>query len=372
MMDDTVTRQVDVTADGLLRQARLNAQAARHANEALADNLFGGREGELVLTDRQRSTLSTLLRQVVGDIDAAIRWLFVAQLEDNAGTGLAAWSSVTVDDGVGTFLAMQRNGLLRDADLIEAVAQRLYQHQLEKAVRLPERDRWADDAPLDGHSALFDLPLPEASPVKRRITAYYVDRSRRTDTYGNPVLLPGELDPGLYARLHWHVAATLRGMLVNELTGNSQHVDTLIESATSDAIRNALAAAAAPSSAMEAAVSLEGAGLLNAELVATLLHVGEVPLFEAAFAQLSGIRPVLLRRLLYEPGGEAIAVLARSLGMARDMAATIYSLTRPARSGLTLVGGDNTESLLTIFDGLTSEDADCVRAYWARTQSASL
>jgi uncharacterized protein (DUF2336 family) len=254
-------------------------------------------------------------------------------------------------------------------DLIEAVAHRLFQHQLESARRSPARDRWGETAGQESPRRFLGLPVIDNSLLERRISAYIVDRSRHFDAYGNPVLLPGDLDGALLRRLCWRAAAILRGLLIEDAPGDPQRIDALIEPAAADAIGNAIAAAAAPSCAADVAVSLDTAGLLNGDVVLRLLGAGEIPLFEAALARLAGIRPALLRRLIYEAGGESIAVLVRALGMTAEMASTLHAMTRAARAGLDTEEGDAAAGVVTAYNAISRETAGRARAYWARNPS---
>jgi uncharacterized protein (DUF2336 family) len=369
MDDGAITRQRRLSAGEILRRARQSAQATRRGYASLAECLFVGRDSELVLSDRQRAILSQLLRQVVGDIDSAVRGAFVARLDEGSGASRGAWPTVAADSGTLTYTIMLEKGLLRDTDLIEAAAHRLYQHQLERALRSPHRDRWGDGTEIERPARFLDLPIVENSLLERRISAYIVDRSRRIDTYGNPVLLPGDIGADLLGRLYWRVAAVLRGLLIEDSPGDPQRVDALIEPATVDAIRSAVASASAPTCAVDAAASLDAAGLLTGDVVLRLLSAGEIPLFEAAFARLAGLRPVLLRRLIYESGGGSIAVLARALGMTDAMASSLYTMTRAARAGLDPDAAGPDGGVMKVFEALAREDAERVRAYWARMTS---
>ena len=67
-------------------------------------------------------------------------------------------------------------------------------------------------------------------------------------------------------------------------------------------------------------------------LLVQLLRQGEVALFEALFAKMSGVRVRLLRRLLFEPGGEALAIVCRAIAIDKPDFATIFMLSRRAHS----------------------------------------
>ncbi len=356
----------DVSVPGLLRLARSNAAATRRTFAALGEALVDGGTADVTLTDWQRSMLSQLLRQVIGDIYSSLRWLVLAEMEDGADTGRGTWSNLAPDSEARVFSLMSQRGLLTDVALIEAITHRLYQHQLETAIRPPDRNRWTNEPSLDNPCDFFDQPLPEFSPVNRRIAAYVIDRSRRTDRYGNPVLVPSEIESRLYERLHWRVAAVLRHMLAGDFGDSLQLLDARIETASIETIRHSLAIAAAPTSSAESSRALESAGLLNIETVYRLLKAGEIPLFEETFARLAGIRPVLLRRLIYEAGGECFAVLARALDVDIDLALSIFTLTRSGSTKHFREGNGGGDPLKAIYGTVSLEDANSVRAHWMR------
>ena len=356
----------DVSVPGLLRLARSKAATTRPTYAALGEALVNGGTADVTLTDWQRSLLSQMLRQVTGDIYALLRWLVLAETEDGADTGHGAWSNLVPDGETRVYSLVSQRGLLKDTALIEAITHRLCQHQLEQAIRPPDRNRWANEPTLDHPGDFFYQPLPEFSPVNRRISAYVIDSSRRTDRYGNPVLVPNEIEQQLYERLYRRVASVLRHMLVDEIGGNLQRLDARIETATIETIRHSLAGAAAPTSLSEAARALESAGLLMIEVIHSLLKASEIELFEENFARLTDIRPVLLRRLIYEAGGDCFAILARSLDVEFDQALSIFALTR---SGSTMhIREENAGGapLKAIYGTVSIEDANSVRAHWMR------
>lgn len=50
-------------------------------------------------------------------------------------------------------------------------------------------------------------------------------------------------------------------------------------------------------------------------MLTTALREGEVPLFIALFAKVSKLREYLIQRLVFEPGGEGLAIACRAIGM---------------------------------------------------------
>lgn len=354
----------DVSVPGLLGLAHGKAVAARRRYAALGQALADSGKADIALTDLQRAILLQLLRQLVGDIFSSLRWLIQAGNEDEANNGGAARVNLSPDSEARLFSLMQQRGLLTDCDLIEAVAHRLYQHQLEKATRPPDRNRWTNEPTLDSPWDFFDQELSEFSPVCRRIAAYVVDRSRRTDSFGNPVLIASEMEPELYRRLHWRIAAVLRHMLAEEHGDDPGSLDARIAAACRETIRHSQAIAAVPGSASEAARAMEAAGLSTMETVHRLLKAGEIPLFEETFARIAGIRPVLLRRLIYEPGGVCFAILARALDVDMEQATSILGLIRSGGTKQFRESNGRIDPLKAVYEAVSPESANSIRAHW--------
>jgi hypothetical protein len=88
-------------------------------------------------------------------------------------------------------------------------------------------------------------------------------------------------------------------------------------------------------------------------------------MFEAMFAEACELRLGLVHRLLYEIGGNGIAVIARALRLTREEFATIYLLTRRARPGL---GGGAVDlgRALGFYDKVNTEAAMKVLERWRR------
>jgi hypothetical protein len=90
-----------------------------------------------------------------------------------------------------------------------------------------------------------------------------------------------------------------------------------------------------------------------------------VKLFELGMAKLIDIRAALMRRLVYEPGGEALAIACRAVGIDRAVFMTIFHLTRHARNDLGLAGQEAIE-LKAFYDRISPDDARRVLRKWQR------
>jgi hypothetical protein len=350
--------------EAILYLARRKAEATRDEYRAVMTALFEARRA--VLTDRQRALMNNLLHQLVHDIESALNRLLLARIEGESWIARETLEAMHRDASADTFERLAAAGLLSDLALIEAIAHRLYEHQLDRALNVPAQQGWPGTVGTV-HDDQPEALLPVADrPVLDALHAYAVDRSLRMDPYGNPVIDVAELEPDLQERLHWMVAAVLRENLLKLAPYRQSEIDILVEETVASS-RAGFASGALPvTRAAAVAETVERAGRLDCALVVEALRRGEVPLFEALLIRLTGLRPVLMRRLLYEPGGEGLAVAVRAVGMTRDEFAELYALTRHARPGHSAAADNDAKRALAFFDRIPEDQAGLVHDYWCR------
>jgi hypothetical protein len=97
-----------------------------------------------------------------------------------------------------------------------------------------------------------------------------------------------------------------------------------------------------------------------------LLRQGEVGLFVAALSEMTGLRLTLIRRLLFESGGEGLMTACRAIGLDKPNAAAIFLLTRRARPGDWAVDPRELARAMSIFDRVEPAAAQGVVARWRR------
>ena len=63
---------------------------------------------------------------------------------------------------------------------------------------------------------------------------------------------------------------------------------------------------------------LSDLGELDVSFLIKALRQGEISLFKSAFCKLTGLKLMLMRRILFEPGGEALVILCRAVDVGAD------------------------------------------------------
>lgn len=354
MAQGSEIEQTDVTPEGLIDLARRKAEEQRRECRALTASVLGGRDAGL--TDRQRATLSRLLRQLVAEADADIRGRALAANEAAEALNLPAPAEAGP-----TYAVMVEAGAFEDGALVDAVVHRLYQHQLERAVRAPVPGGWLGDGGEAEHDLAAILGVAEGGALRRLIAEVQVERSGRTDTYGEPTLLACDLAPRARARLYWDCAAAVRETLSSGAGRGAPEIDVSIEAATQAALAGA---DGADNRTAALARGLFDEGLLSVDLLAPVLRAGEVALFEAGLGVLAGLGPRILRHLLYEPGGEGFAMLWRALRFPDPLFDDIHTLSRHARGRPLADPSTALERLRDFRARVPVESAQAVLGFW--------
>jgi len=166
--------------------------------------------------------------------------------------------------------------------------------------------------------------------------AYIVDQSKHVDEFQEPLVHRRDLPRELAIKMCYWVSAAIRQFVIEKFQVDANEFDDTIEPILREQVAKAEAEtqpAEMLTPAEEAARAIKDSGKLTARLMIQTLRRGEVPMFEAMFAQAAELRLALIHRLLYEIGGNGIAVIARALRLSREEFATIYLLTRRARPG---------------------------------------
>ena len=87
-------------------------------------------------------------------------------------------------------------------------------------------------------------------------------------------------------------------------------------------------------------------------------------MFEGMFAQLTGLRHNLVRRIVFEPGGEGLAITCKAIGMVKPDFGSLFLLSRSARPGDKVVDPREVSRVMTFFDRLRQDTAKKVVGRW--------
>ncbi|MDX1402311.1 MAG: DUF2336 domain-containing protein, partial [Kiloniellales bacterium] len=196
--------------------------------------------------------------------------------------------------------------------------------------------------------------------------AYLVEEAKRVDSFHEPLVNRQDLTEPLARKLYWWVAAALRQKILETFEIRPGELDDAIVSSVQslrmeDGAKASEDEVANPSQDLAKAIAAKER--ITSDYLIKVLRRGEISLFEALFGEVSGLRSPQLQRILYDAGGERLAVTARALQISKQSFATIYMLTRG--DGQTVKPRDLSRAT-KVFDSIGVEDAKEILGTWKR------
>lgn len=349
----------------LLELARDRSLAARQNLVDMIGDLFCERDS--VLTERERALMTEILDKLVGDFEGEVRRQLAERLADKPAAPPGLIEFLANDEIEVARPVLMRSRVLREAELIAVVRNRTRQHQLAIAMRHEVSAPVADALVETGDTGVIETLLRnENAQISEATMAYLVEQARTVDSFQEPLVGRGDLDPDLANKLYWFVSAALREHLLERFQLQVSELDDALEAATHKLIAGANAKPAQPTAAQKLARKIAQSRGIDAALLLKVLRSGEIPLFEALFAEFSGIQPPRLQHVLYETGGKGLAVVCKALDVDKGSFTPIYLLSRRGESGEQVVEPQTLSTVVSFFTRVRPADAREVLRSWQR------
>ncbi|MEX0693157.1 MAG: DUF2336 domain-containing protein [Rhodospirillales bacterium] len=317
-------------ADFLMSLARQKSAESRTQLSHVILDLFDNQSN--VLGERQRAQMYGILESIINEIEASVRQAVAGRLAlmDDVPRNLVA--RLANDEISIAFDILSKSGLLRDADLVEIIKLRTDEHALAITMRKAVSEQVSDEIVQSGREpVIISLLKNNNASISTHTMEYLVEQSRRVDSFQEPILNRQDLEPRLAKRMFLWVSAALRDHIIADFNLDIATVDELLEQATKEEI--AASGRNGRKKVSELADSMKAEGLVTVEMLTTALREGEVPLFIALFAQVSKLREFLIQRLVFEQGGEGLAIACRGIGMSEREFLQLYEYCHLAKAG---------------------------------------
>lgn len=354
----------DSEFEGLLKLARDRSVDGRTRLVQSVGDLFF--DTDKILSDRERSLMTEILRQLIHDVEMSVRLALSERLstEDSAPKELIqilANSEIEV-----AYPILRESSVLQDIDLIEIIQHRTMNHQLAVAMRDSLSESVSDALVETRNSDVIKTLLDNSgAKISAQTLEYLVEQSKTIDIFQNPLLHRKDLGSELARRMYWWVSAALREHITNAFNLTPEDLEEYIEDAVDGLVMGETAAGGTNKGATLAS-QLNQEKRITPDLLVQTLRQGEVTLFEDLFAELSGLRPKLVRRFIFEPGGQGLAIACKAVSIAKSDFASIFLLSRSARPGEKIVDPDELSGVLAFYDGIKPLTAKKVLRRWHR------
>lgn len=353
-----------VETQHLFDLARDKTVAGRQALTSTVTDLFFSRGNSL--TDRERSLMTEILRQLIHDVETSIRRSLAEKLATQPSAPRDLVVALANDTIAVAHVILEHSEVLRDEELIEVIHHRTLEHQLAIAVRKSVSEQVSDALVETGQVDVIRTLLENSNArVSSATMAYLVEQSKRVDTYQNPLLQRPDLGEDLARRMYWWVSAALRKHILANFRVDPSEFDDALEVAVADL---ATQCEAGKSKSTELAENLQQEMAITPQLLVQSLRQGEIALFEAMFAKLTGIRLTLVRRLLFERGGEGLAIACRAMRIEAPLFASIYLFSRKARPSDPPPMRGEVKRILDLYEQIPHSGADRLLKKWQRDQ----
>jgi len=355
----------DLDIQELYRLARQKSVEGRTALAATVADFFSSESQ--ILTPRERSLMFDILHRVVRDVEMSVRKKiseYIATTRDAPDELVNLIANDTIEVAYPVLL---KSPVLKDSDLIEVIRNRTLEHQLAIAIRQDVSEAVSDALVERGNEGVICTLLKNPNARISKVTMEaLVEQSRRVDTFREPILGRRELGPDLAKRMFLWVSAALRHVILEKFEIDADTVDSLLEKAVLEELQAAEADLVKPEKRAELAEALIADREITPELMVAILEEGEVALFVSVFKKMTGLKEKLVMRMLFEPGGEGLAIACRAVGLKKVIFTSIFLLSRKARPNLKSTAQRDLRRTLALFDQMTEDAARKVLRLWQR------
>lgn len=327
-------------------------------------------EGGTTLSDRERALMADILRKLIRDCEMAVRRDLSERLAKAGNPPHDLILALANDEIEVAQPILTDSQVLRDIELIQIIRHRTHQHQLAIAMRRSVSEYVSDALVETGNVDVIKTLLEnQDAHISEATMEYLAEESQRVDSYQEPLINRHDLNPELAKRMYLWVSAALRQHILEHFEVHPGQLDDHLEG-VAEAISQNPAQHPAPVSATQSATALANKlakkKQITPDFLIQVLRQGEIALFEAMFGALSGLPAPRLQRVLYDSGGDGLALACRALDIPKSTFATIFLLSRKRSPGQTVVNPRDLARALQLYDRAKPQDAKEVIKMWSR------
>jgi len=349
-----------LSPDYLLGLARKKGAESRSQLAAVITDLFSG-EGD-ALTERERMLMFNILQQVCHEIESSVRQYLSSRLADREDVPTDLISTLANDEIEVAYPILNGSPLLKNEELIEIIRHRTFEHQLAIATRQGLTEDVSDALVETGRTDVIRTLLENReAQISAKTLAYLVEESSRVDEFQEPILRREELPEPLAKRMFLWVSAALRKHIVDTYSLDGPTVDDLLEQAAS-----VVSGSNGGDKASDLAEELSHTVDINADMLISALDNGQVRLFVSLLAKRAQMREQLVTRMLYETGGEGLAICFKALGFSMQDFLTVFAYSRRASPKTMKDFSRQKKDATEFFEFLDGEAAESVLKSWQR------
>ena len=311
-----------------------------------------------VANETELGLATDILGRLLRDAETTVRRKLAERLAPEPKAPVALVRMLANDEAEVARPILVASEALEDDDLLEVIRHRTMQHRLAISLRR-DISEGVSASLIDAGEPDVALSVTEnkGARLSRASLETLVERSRTEPRLGDPLVHRAELDPALASRMYGWVSASVRRYIVANFDVDPVLLDAAIRDSIGKASGEQRALHAAEQPVEKLGTEIDRAFADDPHVLIKLLRAGEVGLFEVSFARITGLPPTIARRAIYEPGGRAMAVACRAVGIDKPIFAALFLLARRARPGDKVVDPMELPSVLMFYDSVDATSA---------------
>lgn len=255
---------------------------------------------------------------------------------------------------------LMKSRVLQNADLIDIVKRLSQEHLLAVSKRQTVSEEVSDCLVERGDdTVLTSLASNQGAELSRDAAKAMVSRSKNNESMHQPLVSRSDLPPDLLNEMFWHVSAALREHIISS-------VDAVDENKVEEMLVETMVWANPGQSEdtlgkpEKFILRKEKMNQLDAALLVQLIRQGKIPEMIAGLARLIKADLPMARRIVFDKGGEALAVACKAVGIDRTTFSDLIMLLD--------TGSEKTRQdrgmLLGVYGRITEEAANRTIRFW--------
>ncbi len=348
--------------DELVRLARDKSQKSRTILVTAINDLYS--DEEALLTEQDRTIMVDIIRQLIHEVEVSVRRTLAERLAQQGDAPEDLVVTLANDEIEVAHAILIKSEVLKDPELIEIVQHRTMEHQVAIAIR-PKISEQVSDALVEtgNEEVVTTLLSNQGALISNSTMNHLVEQSDQVPSYQGPLVRRHDLSPELGRKLYWGVSAALRQDILEKFDLDPGDIDEAMEAAVKDAMVKETNFVHQQIAAREPA---EQVCDQDEHILIGLLRKGEIAMFLDKFTTLTKIRLTLVRRILFEPGGEGLAVACKGIGLDKSTFVSIFVWFRQGRLGDKEVEVDELTRALSFYEKTDPSVARALMRRWQR------
>lgn len=194
----------------------------------------------------------------------------------------------------------------------------------------------------------------------------------RTSVIHEPLLARPEMNADLAVRLYCCASTLLREQIAARFPVKNEQVEKALDKLVEEMTDASIGMRKVTPEMAGLARSFRDRGEITADLLKGALRRRQIAFFMALFSEYLEIDPVLCEKFIQKEGGKAMAIACRAKDVPKADFATIFLLSRGARTGDKVVDQRELAIALKAFDALKVETAQDLLQRWTQSQALDI